>query len=135
MRALLTALAAAAVLPGCASILSGQNQPVTVEAPNCEGATCKLMNDKGTWIVKAPGSVTVSRAYGDLTVTCSKEGFGAATSTVSSSTKAMAAGNIIFGGLIGVGVDAATGAAYDYPGVISSGLDCRAGAKAVSAER
>lgn len=31
----------------------------------------------------------------------------------------MAFGNIIFGGVIGVGVDVATGAAYDYPEVIS----------------
>lgn len=130
MRALATAVAIATALPGCASIVSGQNQPVTVEAPQCEGASCKLLNDKGTWIVKAPGSVTVSRAYGDLTVTCSKEGFGSATTTVASSTKAMAAGNIIFGGLIGVGVDAATGAAYDYPTLITNPLDCNGGAGA-----
>mgnify|MGYP005806467189 CR=1 FL=1 len=129
MRALITALITVTVLPGCASIVSGQNQPVTVEAPNCEGATCKLMNDKGTWFVKAPGSVTVSRAYGDLTATCSKEGFGAATSTVASSTKAMAAGNIVFGGLIGVGVDVATGAAYDYPALITNMLECKGGVK------
>src|SRR6478609_7378453 len=31
----------------------------------------------------------------------------------------MAFGNILFGGVIGVGVDVATGAAYDYPDVIS----------------
>jgi phosphoketolase len=30
----------------------------------------------------------------------------------------MAAGNIIFGGPIGAGVDAATGAAFDYPSLI-----------------
>jgi hypothetical protein len=125
MRTLVLAVAALAVAPGCASIVTGQNQPVTVEAPGCEGANCKLMNSKGTWIVKAPGSVTVTRAYGDLTVTCEKEGFGAATNTVASSTKAMAAGNIIFGGVIGVGVDVATGAAYDYPTLITNPLSCR----------
>lgn len=135
MRALLTALVIAAVLPGCASIVSGQNQPITVEAPNCEGATCKLINDKGTWFVKAPGPVTVSRAYGDLIVTCNKEGFGAATNTVSSSTKAMAAGNIIFGGIIGVGVDVATGAAYDYPLLITNPLECKGGVTASKSGR
>lgn len=126
------ALAAACVLPGCASIVTGQNQSVTVEAPDCEGASCKLSNDKGTWIVRAPGSVTVTRAYGDLTVVCTKEGFGASTSTVSSSTKAMAAGNIIFGGVIGAGVDIATGAAYDYPTLITIPLVCKAAAKAAA---
>ncbi len=132
MRALLAALvpAAFAVLPGCASIVTGQNQPITVEAPDCEGANCKLTNDKGTWVVKAPGSVTVTRAYGDLTVTCSKEGYGAATNTVASSTKAMAAGNIIFGGVIGAGVDMATGAAYDYPPLITNSLSCKSAKEA-----
>lgn len=31
----------------------------------------------------------------------------------------MAAGNILFGGLIGVGIDVATGAAFDYPTLIT----------------
>jgi hypothetical protein len=31
----------------------------------------------------------------------------------------MAFGNILFGGLIGVGVDMSTGAAYDYPALIT----------------
>ncbi len=85
-------LAALALLPGCASIVGGHNQPVTVEVPDCEGANYRLTNDKGTWAVKAPGSVVVRRAYGDLVVTCAKEGHGSSTLTVPSSTKAMAAG-------------------------------------------
>lgn len=131
MRALLVAIVPtlAAVLPGCASIVTGQNQSITVQTPACDGASCKLTNDKGTWIVKAPGSVTVTRAYGDLTVTCSKEGAAAETNTVASSTKAMAAGNIIFGGVIGAGVDIATGAAYDYPTVITNSISCKGGEK------
>jgi hypothetical protein len=36
-----------------------------------------------------------------------------------SSTKGMAFGNILFGGVIGAGVDTATGAAYDYPVLIT----------------
>jgi hypothetical protein len=119
------------LLPGCASILSGTNQPISVETPDCEGANCKLTNDNGTWFVKAPGSVTVSRAYGDLTVSCSKDGFGEATNTVQSSTKAMLAGNIIFGGVIGGGVDVATGAAYDYPALITNPLSCKSPADEV----
>lgn len=44
--------------------------------------------------------------------------------SVSSSLKAMTFGNIIFGGIIGAGVDAATGAACQYPGVIPVAMDC-----------
>lgn len=46
---------------------------------------------------------------------------------IEQSTKAMAAGNIIFGGIIGAGVDVATGAAYDYPAVITNSLECKVG--------
>jgi hypothetical protein len=46
-------------------------------------------------------------------VACTKEGYTPATTSVASSTKAMAYGNVLFGGLVGAGVDAATGAAYD----------------------
>ena len=58
------ALAGVVLVSGCASITTGQNQPLTVETPGCNGATCKLFNDKGTWYVTAtPGSTVVNRSY------------------------------------------------------------------------
>jgi hypothetical protein len=113
------AVVAASGLTGCASIVSGTTQIVSVEtlqpAGKVAGASCKLENDKGVWYVTTPGTVSVHRAYGDMMVKCEKEGVAAGVATVKSSTKAMMAGNILFGGPIGVGVDAASGAAYDYP--------------------
>ncbi len=116
-------VAAAVALQGCASIVSGTTQPVTVEARGADGvgvagAACKLSNDKGKWFVNTPGSVSVSRSFNDMIVDCSKEKYAPGTSVVKSSTKAMAAGNILFGGVFGVGVDMASGAAYDYPNSI-----------------
>lgn len=78
-------------------------------------AICKLSNDKGTWFVTTPGSVVVNRSYNDLIVRCEKEGVEPGLVTAKSSTKGMAFGNILFGGIIGAGVDISTGAAYDYP--------------------
>ncbi len=124
-RLLLAASFLVLVLPGCASIVTGHNQSVSIETPECEGATCSLTNSKGTWYVKSPGSVTVHRAYGDLTITCAKDGFPSATNAVASTTKGMAFGNIIFGGVIGAGVDIGTGAAYDYPTLISNPIACK----------
>ena len=126
MRSLLVTAASMAIVlcSGCASIVSGTIQSISVDTPGCEAASCQLTNDKGTWYVKTPASVSVSRAYGNLTVVCSKEGFPSATTTVASSTKGMAFGNILFGGVIGAGVDIGTGAAYDYPVVISVPLAC-----------
>jgi len=111
------------LLGGCASIVTGQNQALSVETvaeagSSLPGANCKLMNDKGSWFVTTPGSVTVTRSYNDINVTCTKEGHNAGVATAKSSTKAMAAGNLIFGGVIGAAVDAGTGAAFDYPSLI-----------------
>jgi hypothetical protein len=78
-----------------------------------------MTNDKGTWFVATPGSVSIHRSLSDLTILCSKDSFQPATNVTPSSTKAMAFGNILFGGIIGTGVDVASGAAYDYPDLIS----------------
>lgn len=108
---------------GCASIVSGVNQPLSVETrhqgASLAGASCKLSSNKGTWFVTTPGSIVVHRGYQDLLVECTKDGTPDGVASIASSTKAMAFGNILFGGLIGVGVDAGTGAAYDYPELIS----------------
>lgn len=114
------ALAAALLLSGgCASITTGTTQPLTVtakkEGADVTGAACTLVNGKGTWYVTTPGTVTVTRSFSDMAVTCKKDGMEDGLMTVKSSTKAMAFGNALIGGVIGVGVDVATGAAYDYP--------------------
>lgn len=121
-------------LHGCASIVSGQDQVISVSAPNCPEAQCTLVNPTGTYYVKSPGTVVVDREYDELTVTCEKEGYNTNVIKVSSSTKGMAFGNIILGGVIGAGVDMATGAAYDYPSEIISPLDCRNESQIASAQ-
>lgn len=132
MRIALMASLVGLVINGCATITTGQNQPVSVETPGCAGATCKLSNDKGTWYVSStPGSATVQRAYGDMTVTCEKGDYRSSPYPIKSSTKAMAFGNIVFGGLIGAAVDAGSGAAYDYPTLITISMVCTGDPKTV----
>ena len=123
LAAVIAALAATAQLTGCASIVSGTNQPVSVEThmpdgSQLAGASCKLSNNKGTWFVTTPGSTTVHRSFEDLSVLCEKDKVASGMMMIKSSTKPMAFGNIIFGGVIGAGVDVASGAAYDYPNLI-----------------
>jgi hypothetical protein len=108
------------LLGGCASITSGTKQSVSVITPPTSGAMCSLSNNKGSWYInQTPGSVTVHQSYKDLNVICNKKGYRSANQKVKSKTKAMAFGNAIFGGVIGAGVDAASGAAYKYPSVIT----------------
>ncbi len=108
---------------GCASIVNGQNQSLSVEtktdAGPLSGASCKLSNNKGTWFITSPGSVTVRRSFGDLSVRCEKETHEPGLASVKSKTKGMTFGNILFGGVIGAGVNISTGAAYDYPTLIT----------------
>lgn len=101
---------------GCASIVNGTQQSVSVRTGNVRGASCELSNNKGTWYISnTPGSVVVHRSFQDLDITCEKKGYHSAEKKIGSSTKAMAFGNVLFGGVIGAGVDVANGAAYDYP--------------------
>lgn len=108
------------LMTGCASIVDGTHQSVSVLTPPTTGATCALTNDKGKWFVnKTPGSVTIHQSYRDLSVACQKQGYQNATTNVKSHAKPMIAGNALFGGVVGAGVDAADGAAYKYPNVIN----------------
>ncbi len=123
MYKILPILSSALAITGCASIVNGSNQTLSVETrlkgEMVQGATCELKNPKGTYFVNSPGTVVVNRAYDDLIVKCEKAGLSPGVVTAKSSTKAMAFGNIIFGGIIGAGVDVGTGAAYDYPSLIT----------------
>lgn len=117
------------LLYGCASVVTGQNQLISVLTPNCPGAVCTLVNDDGTYHVTTPGTVSVNREYDPMTISCEKEEIEPLLISVESKTQSAAFGNIILGGIIGAGVDMATGAAYDYPSEIINPLDCRSEAE------
>ena len=106
-------------LQACASITSGSSQSVSISTEPVSGATCQLTNDAGSWFVNAtPGSVTIHREASDLTVICKKDKLHG-TARVESTTKALAFGNILAGGIIGAAVDRSNGAAFDYPTLIN----------------
>ena len=111
----LTVAALGVQLAACATIIEGTDQSVSVETPPENGATCTLTSSEGEWFVTTPGSVTVEKTKNDLNVVCRKDGFHDGVATVVPQFQATTAGNIIAGGLIGVAVDAASGANYEYP--------------------
>lgn len=106
-------------LTGCATIIEGTTQPVSVNTTPVQDAQCTLTNSQGTWYVTSPGSTTVHKTKTDLDVTCSKAGFQPGHVVAASHFGAMTAGNIIAGGVIGAGVDAASGANYHYDSPIT----------------
>ena len=113
----------AALLPACATIVNGSSQTVTVTTTP-PAATCTLdrMGTRLGAIAQTPGSVRLDKSKNDLTVACSKPGYQTATVTHSPSFGGATFGNILAGGVIGVVVDAASGANYEYPGDIRLSL-------------
>ena len=109
----------------CASVMSGQDQIVSVTTPNCIGASCNLTNSAGTYFVMTPGTITIDREVDDLNVVCEKDGYEPFSMRVRSATNGMAFWNIPLGGVLGAGVDMATGAAFEYPSEVINPLDCR----------
>lgn len=121
--ALIATLGGLGLLSGCASITGTTNQPVSVETRAqgklVAGANCKLNNDKGAWFITSPGSTIIHRSAEDLAVRCEKEGMQPGIVNAKSATKGMMFGNILFGGIIGAAVDASSGAAFDYPSMLT----------------
>jgi hypothetical protein len=111
----LAAIFVMAGLGGCASVISGTSQTLTLDTVP-SGADCSLSR-KGLVIGRVnptPGAVYVQRTHDDITVTCTKDGYKTGSFLNKSGLEAATLGNIILGGLIGVAVDAASGANNKY---------------------
>lgn len=124
LRAAALVVLAAGLLPGCASITGSELQLLSLQALDKDGAPvagadCKLSNDKGTWYAKPPASPAVTRSAEDLQVNCEAAGRLPGSVRAISRANAGMAGNILFGGVIGVVIDHSRGTAYDYPSTIS----------------
>lgn len=106
--------AMAVALTGCATATRGTNETVTVYA-SPEGA--QIATSIGLTCNTSPCSLQVSRKQ-EFAVIVSKEGYK--TQTVHVGTKvapggvAGMAGNVLIGGVIGVGVDSVSGATLDH---------------------
>lgn len=112
---LLTVAIAAVGLSGCASIVKGSSQNIAISTPPTTGASCTLTNPRGTWTVVSPGSVEVKRSKENIEINCKKDGFTDAKNFIPSGFQGWTAGNLLIGGIIGLGVDSATGSINDYP--------------------
>ncbi len=106
----------AIVLNGCATITTGETQSITIDTLP-PGATCTLTRDGQTLgvVESTPGSITVDKSEKFIDTRCSKEGYQEVSSAITPGAQGMTAGNILFGGIIGLMVDAGSGAAHQYP--------------------
>jgi PEGA domain-containing protein len=111
-------LAAAIVMPcfGCASVTRGTTENISI-ATTPAGATADISGLEIPTACVTPCVVQAKR-NADITVTINKEGYQTQTipltKEIPGTGAAGFAGNLLLGGVVGMGVDAATGAAQDH---------------------
>lgn len=123
-RQVLAAAFVAVGVSGCGSIVRGTDEPVAFlsDPPGAQVTTTK-----GYACPLTPCSIKVDRSD-EFDATISKPGYVAQVvqvrTKVTGSGGASFAGNVLAGGVIGMGVDAATGAALDHtPNPVSVTLE------------
>lgn len=113
---------------GCASVMKGNDQTLAVKTSGCNQAssvTCTVVNKDNDLYTKAPGVISIEKGKEDLVIRCeSEDGTATGTATLVSTYEAMNAGNIVLGGFIGLGIDAATGAMWHFPDLVTVPLRC-----------
>jgi len=99
---------------GCASIISDSDYPVTFQAKDGQAYTVK--NTSGQTMLNGVGTQTITlKAGGSFKCNDYVVDAGCNQSPVNSGLDGWLFGNIIFGGLVGLVVDPATGAACTLP--------------------
>ena len=113
---LLLAAAIAGPCAGCASVTRGTTENISISSTP-SGATAEVTGLDIPTACVTPCVVQAKR-NADITVTVNKEGYEPQiiplTKEIPGTGTAGFAGNVLLGGLVGMGVDAATGAAMDH---------------------
>jgi uncharacterized protein YceK len=103
------------LLAGCSTIVKGTEQHISVNTPRVPGAMCQLQSPAiGTRMVQTPANIMLPKSKHNVAVPCTAQCYSPGVSTFASHTEVMTAGNVVFGGLIGLGIDAASGAMNTY---------------------
>ena len=109
-------VALAAALGGCASVTRGTTENISI-ASTPAGAEATISGLEVPTTCTTPCAIVAKRSA-DISITFAKPGYQTEVVTLTKEVPvngaAGFAGNILAGGLIGMGVDAATGAAQDH---------------------
>ena len=105
---LLGGFCAALLIVGCATILHGTKQNIAVSSV----PTGAKVIVKGVHMATTPAAVELSRKESHIILRFEKEGYELVEVALIRSTDGWIAGNIFFGGLIGLAIDFMNGAAY-----------------------
>ena len=108
------------LLPACAGVIDRAEQPVTVFT-DPPGAYCVLSRNGAAVgvITPSPGLLHVKNSKHHISVRCSKALHENETAVLVSSRRGVTIGDIVVKGMIGLAVDAGTGASHEYPSSIT----------------
>lgn len=113
---LLGIVALSVMLGGCASVTRGTTENISISSTP-SGAEAVVSGLEVPTTCTTPCAIVAKRSA-DITITFEKEGYQSQmvqlTKEVSGTGAAGFAGNLLLGGVVGMGVDAATGAATDH---------------------
>ncbi len=98
----------------CATIVKDSEQSISVDSDPRSSHCIISQGNKTILSRKTPFVMHVDRSSKDIISRCEKEGYHDSTEINKSKSNGWAWGNIIFGGIIGLLVDIATGKMWDY---------------------
>ena len=104
----------AALLAGCATITSGTTQPINIDSEP-QAANCTLTREgQVLGAITTPAPITIKRHAATVHVVCKKPGYEDGRIVMNSRYETASSGNFLLGGVIGVMVDASSGASSRY---------------------
>ena len=109
MSRLLAVALIAALLAGCASIIHGSRQDVRVTSVPSGAVVRVNLNNQAT---TTPGVLTLNRKEIGYVLTFEKQGYKPVEVSLRRTVDGWLFGNILFGGLIGLVIDFASGSSY-----------------------
>lgn len=123
MRRLASTAMIMLTLGGCASIIEGTDQTISV-ATEPTGAACAMQRAGVTIgeIPRTPGAVNVEKTKDDITIECALEGFQRTSCLNSSDYAGVGAANALLGILtmgVGFAIDSATGSDNKYESAVA----------------
>jgi hypothetical protein len=108
-------LLGAVCLSACSTITRGTTQAVAINTPGVDKAECELKSEGiGVKSVVSPATIVLEKSQHSVEVTCRKKCYTEGKGVIRSSTDEMTAGNLIVGGVVGLAVDASSGAMNQY---------------------
>lgn len=125
---LIPGLIALSLSTGCATVMDGSTDSVSVNAQGCDedrsAVHCELENNDGVVHAMAPGTAVISKSSSALAIRCESNDGATGNTMVESSYNPKNLGNILIGGGIGIIVDAASGAMWHYPKAVTVPMRC-----------